>query len=174
MKPNSDRFALLKTTLRAILLAPVALLLLFEEWGWSPLARCFAKLANLAWWGKLERLIIRVPPWAALMAFGAPVLALVPVKLLALYWLGQGHMALGLTLVIAAKLTGTALAARLFQLTQPALMQLGWFRRWYPRWLVWKDGVIAQVKNARPWRLAQAIARRARRSARKITSFLGL
>ena len=156
---------LLKKTLRAILLAPVALLLLFEEWGWSPLARCFATLATLAWWGKLERLITRLPPWVALLAFGAPVLALIPVKLLALYWLGQGHIALGLTLVIAAKLTGTALAARLFQLTQPALMQITWFARVYTPWKSWKDRILTQVRNLLIWRMAGSLKARLKATA---------
>lgn len=159
---------LLKKTLRAILLAPVALLLLFEEWGWSPLARCFATLATLAWWGKLERLITRLPPWVALLAFGAPVLALIPVKLLALYWLGQGHIALGLTLVIAAKLTGTALAARLFQLTQPALMRIKWFARAYTPWKSWKDRMLTQVRNSLIWRMTGSLKARLRAIAVRI------
>ncbi|MGH8859510.1 MAG: hypothetical protein ACREXG_16010 [Polaromonas sp.] len=114
--------SLLKKILRALLLAPLALFVLFEEWGWEPLAASFAVLGRLPLWGRLERLIARLPPWAALIAFGGPVVALVPIKLLALYLFGKGHVVLGLGLVVAAKITGTALAARLFQLTQPALM----------------------------------------------------
>ena len=94
----------LEATLKGLLLAPVALFLLFEEWGWEPLAACFAALGRLPVWRQLERLIARLPPWAALLAFGVPVLALIPAKLLALYLLGGGHVAAGLGLVIAAKL----------------------------------------------------------------------
>ncbi|MHB1201058.1 MAG: hypothetical protein ACYCZ6_16180 [Polaromonas sp.] len=61
---------LFKRILRAILLAPVAVFLLFEEWGWEPLAAAFAALGRLPWWGQLERLITRLPPWAALRAAG--------------------------------------------------------------------------------------------------------
>ena len=160
--------------LKALFHTVFALVLIFGEWGWEPLARGMNRLARLPVWSQLETLVRRLPPYAALLVLCVPMLTLLPVKLLAVYWMTRGHTVLGLLVVLAAKVVGTAVAARLFQLTQPALMQLGWFRRWYPRWLVWKDGVIAQVKNARPWRLAQAIARRARRSARKITSFLGL
>lgn len=151
-----------------------ALVLIFGEWGWVPLARAMDRLARLPVWAHLETLIRRLPPYAALGILLLPMLTLLPVKLLAVYWMARGYTVLGLLVVLAAKVVGTAVAARLFQLTQPALMQLAWFRRWYPRWLVWKNAVIAQVKNARPWRLAQAFARRARRSARKFTSFLGL
>ena len=150
----------LEAILKGLLLAPVALFLLFEEWGWEPLAACFAALGRLPVWRQLERLIVRLPPWAALLAFGVPVLVLVPIKLLALYLLGEGHVAAGLGLVIAAKLAGTALGARLFQLTQPALMQLKWFARAYTPWKRWKDRMLSQVRNAWPWRMARRLTQR--------------
>jgi hypothetical protein len=141
-----------KKILRRLLLAPVLLVLLFEEWGWEPLARVFAKLARLPLWARLERRIKALPPWAALLAFGVPFVTLIPVKVLALYLFSQGHAAMGLTLVIAAKVAGTAVAARLFQLTEPALMRLGWFARLYTPWKRWKDGVLTQVRQSAPWR----------------------
>lgn len=152
---------LLKKTLWAVLLLPVAVFLLFEEWGWQPLARCFAALGRLQWWGQLERLIAGLSPWIALLAFGLPVLALVPVKLLAFYLLSQGQVAWGVGLVVLAKLTGTALAARLFQLTHPALMQMRWFARLYTPWKIWKDRMLAQVRNSWPWRIAGNLKTRA-------------
>ena len=60
-------------------------------------------------------------------------------------------MVSGLGLVIAAKISGTALAARLFQLTQPALMKLAWFARLYTPWKIWKDRVLAQARSSRLW-----------------------
>ena len=147
----------LKKWLKALLLAPVVLILLFEEWGWDPLARAFGKLGRLPFWGKAEEWIGRLPPWAALLAFVVPAVALVPIKLLALYLLGQGHVVTGVTLVIAAKISGTALAARLFQLTQPALMKLRWFARIYVPWKTWKDRVTGQVRNSKIWLQLKAV-----------------
>ena len=143
---------LIKKILRGILLPPVLLVLLFEEWGWHPLARFFAKLASMPLWAKLESYIKSLPPWTALLLFGVPVVALVPVKLLALYLFSQGHAALGITLVIATKITGTAIAARLFQLTEPAMMRLAWFARIYPPWKAWKDRVLTELRQSAPWR----------------------
>lgn len=142
----------LKKLIRAILIAPLLVVLLFEEWGWEPLARGFAALGRLPLWAKLELRITQLPPWAALLAFGIPALALIPIKLLALYMFGKGHMAFGLSLVIGAKITGTALAARLFQLTQPALMQLRWFARLYVPWKAWKDRMLSQIRASALWR----------------------
>jgi len=150
-----------KQILRSVLLAPVALLLLFEEWGWKPLAAGFAALGRLPVWRRLESQIAGLSPWAALLAFGIPVLALVPVKLMALYLIGQGHIALGVALVLLAKLAGTALAARLFQLTQPALMRLKWFARIYTPFKRWKDRMLRQVRASKPWRAGRKLKRRA-------------
>ena len=154
---------LLRKILRRILLAPVLLVLLFEEWGWVPLAKAFARLAKLLLWARLEGIIKALPPWAALLVFGVPVIALIPIKLLALYLFSQGHMATGLTLVIAAKITGTAIAARLFQLTEPALMRLAWFARIYLPWKRWKDDVLAQVRQSALWRAVRQVKARLRR-----------
>ncbi len=133
-----------------------AALLVFEEWGWEPLAALFARLARLPIWASLERWIMRLSPKAALLVFGVPVLTLLPVKLLALYLFGRGQTALGLVLLLSAKIGGTAIMARLFQLTQPALMQLRWFAWFYPRWKAWKDAVLAEVRKTTVWRSAQS------------------
>jgi hypothetical protein len=151
---------LLQRILKGVLFAPLALFLLFEEWGWEPLAAGFAALGRLPVWRQIERLILRLPPWAALLAFGIPVLLLIPVKLLALFLLGKGHLGAGLGLVISAKIAGTALAARLFQLTEPALMRLGWFSRVYPPWKSWKDRMLRQVRISGSWRLGRRIKHR--------------
>ena len=154
---------LLKKILRDVLIAPVLLVLLFEEWGWEPLARAFARLTRLPLWARLEGGIKDLPPWAALLAFGLPVVALIPIKLMAFYLFAQGHSAAGLALVIAAKVTGTAVAARLFQLTEPALMRLGWFARIYIPWKAWKDRVLTQVRQSALWRTVRKFKAQIRR-----------
>jgi len=140
----------------------VAIILLFEEWGWEPLAALLARLARLPVWALIERRISELPPWAAVAVFALPVLVLFPVKLLALFVIGHGHALTGVGVLLAAKLLGTALVARLFTLTQPALMQLGWFARWYPRWKAWKDRVIAQVRASALWQAARQWKARSR------------
>jgi len=62
---------------------------------------------------------------------------------------------------------GTAIAARLFQLTQPALMQLPWFARNYNRWITWKNRVTERVRQSLAWRKARFNQRRVRRHCRK-------
>ena len=85
-------------TLVGILLVPV---LLFEEWGWNPLAAQVAKLARLPLWARLEQRLRAMPPWGAVLVFLVPVLLLLPVKLLALLLFGNGHYASGVALLAA-------------------------------------------------------------------------
>ena len=160
-----------KKFLRNIVLAPVLLVLLFEEWGWEPLARAFSRLGRLPLWAKLEAVIRRLPPWAALVAFGVPVVLLIPIKLLALYLFSQGHVVVGVTLVVIAKVAGTALAARLFQLTEPALMRLAWFARIYVPWKNWKDRMLMRVRDSALWRAVRRLKFQLRLLARKLWGF---
>ena len=140
----------------------LALLILFEEWGWEPLRRVFARLARWPGFRQIDALIRRLPPYAALAMLALPAAALLPIKLGALWLIHQGHAALGLALIVAAKLVGTAFVAHLFSLTQPALMQLPWFARLYGRWTGWKEQLLAQVRASWPWRAGRVLKRQLR------------
>ncbi|WP_374412538.1 hypothetical protein [Hydrogenophaga sp.] len=138
----------------------LALLILFEEWGWEPLRRVLARIAGWPGFRWLDAAIRRLPPYAALAVLGVPALALLPIKLGALWLLQQGHAAWGVALIVAAKLVGTAVVAHLFSLTQPALMRLAWFARVYAAWTGWKDALLAQVRASWPWRAGRVLKRR--------------
>lgn len=130
----------------------IGLILLFEEWGWERLAAIVEWIGDLPGLRWIEGRIRALPPYAALALFIVPALALLPIKILAIYWLSHGHKALGLGLIVAAKLGGTAITARLFMLTRPTLMKLAWFARWFNKWMAFKDSVLARVKASPAWR----------------------
>jgi hypothetical protein len=130
----------------------IALLILFEEWGWEPLGRLLARLGRLPFVAFLERRIGLLSPWASLMVFAVPMLMLLPVKIGALWLIAHGHGMVGLALIVLAKLAGTALMARLFTLTRPALMRMEWFARYFLRWTAWKEAIMAQVRASAAWR----------------------
>jgi len=155
-------FAPLRRLFRVVL----ALLILFEEWGWEPLRRAFALLARLPVIRQLEGLLRRLPPRWAVVVLLLPSLLILPVKFAALWLVAQGRVVLGLGVVIAAKLGGTALLAWLFHLIQPALMQLPWFARLYARWSAWKAELLAWVRASAVWRMARALKLRMRRMFR--------
>jgi len=165
--PSSRPASALGKLLRALLAVCLVPLLLFEEWGWVPLAALAARLARLPLWSRVENWLRGLPPWAALLAFLLPVLLLLPVKVLALFLFGRGHAASGVTVLIVAKLIGTAFVARIFQLVEGALMRIPLFARWYPRWKNWKDHVLRLVRESRPWRAVRAMNRRLAREWRR-------
>jgi hypothetical protein len=154
--------------IRSILLWPFKALaflyIVFVEWGWEPLARFISKLARYRWMAWLERSIRQAPPWLALVLFITPTLILLPFKLLALWLIAHGQKLLGIVALILAKIVGTAFVAWLFKLTQPALMQLPWFARIYPRVKLWKDRWVAYVRDSEFWQWAHML----RVSIRKI------
>lgn len=148
--------------------AVLGLLILFEEWGWEPLQRALARLGRLPVLRHLESLVARLPPHAALVVFLLPALLLLPVKLAALALIAKGQRLLGLAVIVLAKLLGTAVVARLFTLTRPALMQLPWFARWHGRWLAWKDALLARVRASWAWRTGRVLRRQALRKVRAL------
>ncbi len=143
---------MVRRALKALFHWAIALLILFEEWGWVPLANALARLGRLPLFRSIERFIEALPPYAALAVFFAPSLALIPVKLFALWLIAEGQAFLGVTVIVAAKIAGTAVVARLFMLTKPALMKLPWFASLYARWTAWKDALIERVRASAAWR----------------------
>jgi hypothetical protein len=143
--------------------ALVGLVIVFEEWGWEPLQRALAwvgRWPGLRW---IERWVSQRPPYGALALFALPTLALLPVKLAALWLIGHGKVLAGAAVIATAKLVGTAVMARLYTLTQPALMQLAWFARLHARWTVWKAALLEHVRASWPWRYGRALKRHWRR-----------
>ena len=156
-------FAPLRWLIRVLL----AVIILFEEWGWEPLRRAFALLAKLPVIRQVEALLKRLPPRWAFVVLVLPSLLILPIKLLAVWLVARGKVALGVGVIIAAKVGGTALLAWLFQLIQPALMQLAWFARLYARWTAWKAELLHWVRASAVWRTARAIKLRVKRLFRR-------
>src|SRR5262249_44280696 len=76
-----------------------------------------------------------------------------------------GQLLLASLLFIAAKVVATALVARLFTLTQPALMQIGWFAWSYDAVIPWKEALTERVRASWPWRVGRPWKARLRRLA---------
>ncbi len=157
---------------RAVLLAlrravglVLALIVLFEEWGWRPLADGLAKLARWRLWARAEALVADLPPYLALCVFALPTALLFPLKLVALFLIAKGQAVAAGALFLAAKVMGTALVARIFQLTQPALMRIPWFAWAYERFIPWKEAVFAAIRQTWAWRYGRILKARVKRIA---------
>jgi hypothetical protein len=170
------------TTVRTRLFAPLvhlaALLLLLEEWCWDVGARLGAGLAR---WPLLAALLAAVearvrllPPYAALCLFALPGLLLLPVKLLALVAIAHGHAVSGIATIVIAKLGGAAVVARLYALTLPTLLAVGWFARCHGWFMALKEHWIGRLRASHAFleagRLLRAMRRTIRRSRYRLAS----
>jgi hypothetical protein len=103
--------------------------------------------------------------------FVLPTSLALPVKITALHMIARGHVFEGGLVILAAKLVATALFARIYVLTQPALMQVRWFVAMRSAVLRWRAWAYAQIAAHPLWqalheRLARWRARYARWRAR--------
>ena len=73
-----------------------------------------------------------------------------------------------LVLFLVAKAVATALVARLFVLTQPKLMAIGWFAWGYERIMPWKEHLTDMVRASYVWRMGRVTKERALRAARPL------
>ena len=152
------RYRGMRRLLRPLLIL-LALVFLFEAWLWSHLAPIVAWIvahiplraikARIAFW------IDRLPPAATLVVFVVPVLLLLPLKFLGVWMLAHGSWLGALGVLAFAKMVSVGVTAFIFDVTQPKLMQLAWFRWLYDRvmaGLAWAHGLIDPIKRRlRSW-----------------------
>lgn len=137
------------------LLVLLALVFLFEAWLWTHLAPVVAfivariplhalKAAIAAW-------IEALSPAATLVVFVLPeVVLLLPLKFLELWMLAHRHWFGAIAVLLLAKVIGVGVAAFIFDVTRPKLLELAWFRRLYERvmaWLDWAHELIDPIKR---------------------------
>lgn len=139
-----------------------ALIVLFEEWGWRPLSELLARLARFAPVAVVERAIAGLPPYGALFAIALPTTLLLPLKFVSVWLLANGHYVTATLLFVGAKIASTALIARVFLLTKPALMQIAWFARAYGWFVPWRDALFAEIRASWVWRYGRMVKTRVR------------
>jgi len=146
----------LRRILRGFLALCAAIWILAEEWIWNSLAAFMAQIGRLPVVRQLEALIARLPPYWAMTTFAIPWLILLPAKFLALWLMGTGHVKTGVTVFVIAKIAGTAILARLFALTKPALLTIAWFAKLHGWYNGWRDRIYAYVRAMPSWIAAKA------------------
>jgi len=151
--------SLVRRIFRGLFTVLLALWIFLEEWVWD------AMLVFMAWLGRLppihwvELQIGKLPPYAALIAFVIPGAILLPFKLAAFWLIAQGHSVYGLWVFVIAKVIGTAFLARIFSLTKPALLTIGWFSKVYLAIIGWKERLYAYVRALPAYQRIRELAR---------------
>jgi hypothetical protein len=137
----------------------LALAFLFEAWLWDRLRPIVAAVVNIIPWGRLKaqlaQLVDRLPPWASLIVFVIPLIVLLPLKLIEVwFFVRQNWVGVVVTLILA-KLLGLGVTAFVFDVTRPKLLQIAWFRALYDRvmaWRVWAHDLVEPIRQrSRVW-----------------------
>jgi len=168
----TDRTPRRNPLLSALLVPPAVLLMLLEEVIWAGLKALMARLGRLPVVARLEARIQTLPPMGAAALFLAPGAVLLPFKLAALWAMAQGHFFWGLLVLLAAKLTATALFARIYTLCKPTLMTVAWFVRLHDWISAAKAWAHARLNNWGLWRLARRSIGRLRTWAARMVAAL--
>lgn len=157
----------LKRALTTPFILLAAFVLWFWEWLWDPLLHAMAWLGRLPVLRQIESAVARAPRYVALALFALPGLVLLPFKLAGLYFLAHGAPLAGLLTFLAAKVVGTALVARIFSLTRPQLLQIGWFARSHAAIIRFRTAIFARLHAHPAYRRVHAALTELRRRARR-------
>lgn len=152
-----------------LLFVPIAAAIVFiEETLLHYLGLAMAAIAKWPPVAAVERWLRRLPPWGALLAFGAPSLLVIPIKLSAVWFALHHRYGLSLLSVVIGKMLATALVARLYMVLRPTLVQMAWYLR-AETWLFdWRDRLYAFVQALPAWQRAKAMVHGVRRWMREL------
>jgi hypothetical protein len=152
-----------------LLLVPIAAAIVFiEETLLRYLGLVMAAIARWPPVARLEAWLRGLPPWGALVAFAAPSLLVIPIKLSAVWFAFHHRYGLSALSVVVGKMLATALVARLYQVLRPTLARMPWYLR-AETWLFdWRDRLYAFVRALPAWQRAKALIQRARRWMREM------
>jgi hypothetical protein len=152
-----------------LLFVPIAAAIVFiEETLLRYLGLAMAAIAKWPPVARLEAWLRGLPPWAALLAFVAPSLLVIPIKLSAVWFAFHHRYGLSLASVVIGKMMATALVARLYQVLRPTLVKMSWYLRAETWVFGWRDRLYGFVRSLAAWQRAKALIQNARRWMRKM------
>jgi hypothetical protein len=131
----------------------LAALFLVETWLWDHVKEWLRALALALGLKRIDEwfggLVDKLPPWATLIVFIVPAIAILPLKILALTMIAHGHIVTGLVVIFAAKTLALGVTAFLFDHCRDKLLQMPWFVRFYDlvlRVRAWAHDLVAPVR----------------------------
>lgn len=170
-EPGNDVKRLLKRLTNLIVLAiaiPYFLLDAIFATVAIPLARWIAGHWALA---HIHRWILSLRPYPTLLLFIVPLIVLEPVKPVAAYLVGTGHVKLGISVLAIAEILKLVFIERLFSVSRDKLLSIPAFAWAYGKYSAVKNWLMSFAAWQLVWRwsriarqAAQRLARQARRS----------
>ena len=137
----------------------LALIFLIEAWLWDHLepivARVVAWIPLRAFKAWLAERVDTLSPAMTLIVFIVPVIPLFPLKLIGLWLLANEYWVSTISILVFAKFLGVGVAAFVFDVTRPKLLQMAWFEKLYDWVMAMRakahaivDPIILRIKDA--------------------------
>jgi hypothetical protein len=111
---------------------------------------------------RLRAWIVSLRPYPTLLLFAVPLVALEPVKPVAAYLVGKGHVATGIFVLVVGEILKLALVERLFSVSRDKLMSIPAFACAYWKYRAAKDWMT----SAHAWQAVRRWSRIARYAIR--------
>jgi hypothetical protein len=138
----------------------LALIFLIEAWLWDHLepivARVVAWIPLRAFKAWLAERVDTLSPAMTLIVFVAPVILLFPLKLVGLWLLANDYWLSAVVILVFAKFLGLGVAAFVFDVTRPKLLQMAWFEKLYD-WVMALRAKAHAIVDPVKLRIRQAI-----------------
>jgi hypothetical protein len=113
----------------------LAVIFLIEAWLWDRLepivAWAVAKVPLRAFKHWLAERVDTLSPAMTLVVFIVPVIPLFPLKLVGFWLLAHEYWMSAIATILFAKLLGVGVAAFVFDVTRPKLLEMSWFETLY-------------------------------------------
>jgi hypothetical protein len=113
----------------------LAVIFLIEAWLWDHLepivAWAVAKVPLRAFKHWLAERVDTLSPAMTLVVFIVPVIPLFPLKLVGFWLLAHEYWMSAIATILFAKLLGVGVAAFVFDVTRPKLLEMSWFETLY-------------------------------------------
>jgi hypothetical protein len=113
----------------------LAVIFLIEAWLWDHLEPIVASIVALIPLRTSKQWLVErvdtLSPAMTLVVFIVPVIPLFPLKLVGLWLLTHEYWVSAILTIIFAKLLGVGVAAFVFDVTRPKLLQMRWFEKLY-------------------------------------------
>jgi hypothetical protein len=133
----------------------LALIFLGVSWLWDqlrpPIHWIIDRIPLEALKRAIERFMARLPPYPTLIIFLIPVIALEPMKIVALWLFAKGQWFLGITTYVGTDVLRLGLVSFLFEINKEKLLSIPWFRKlygWFTWAHEWAHNQVAPLKEA--------------------------
>lgn len=87
-------------------------------------------------------------PYQSLLLLAVPLAIVEPLKLIAVFVLGEGHFVTGVVVMICAYAGSLFITERLFITVKPKLLTLSWFARLWMWFIAIRDSILRGLRRA--------------------------